>query len=198
MQFRMFLESISPDTLKWWSNYSKYKTFSTEQEAREWVFQRREFADKQTSAQIFGIDGPEKNRQFANEIPIYKSGKSYKIGKRIRNDNRFRLMHLTVKKPSLYEINMVAQANGESDYKIHPVKWIPLRKILPENDSWYSYGNELQRIKDLANDIKRNKWIEAIIYDVKGNFVIEGQHRSRSLKLLGFNTVPAIGIEYDD
>jgi len=79
--FQAWLEAkqftgIDKESLNWWANYARGMNFKSEKEARDWVFDRRQHADSQSSAQVFGIDGPEYNRAFANAIPIYQSGKS--------------------------------------------------------------------------------------------------------------------------
>jgi hypothetical protein len=197
MQFKKWLENkvftgLKHDDVEWWAKYASAKIFPTPEEARNWLFQRREFADQQTSAKVFGVDGPEFNHAFANAMPLYQSGKSWKIGKRIRTDNRFRLNQLEVKRPSLEELNEIAQANGTGDYKFHKTKWI---KVSFDKSDYYLV-NQKERIANLANQIKNNKWIEAIVYDYSDQSIIEGQHRARAMTVLGFNTVPGVGIEY--
>src|SRR6516164_2602822 len=85
---------ITLDSIKWWSNYAKYQVFKTPEEAREWVFHVMERADQQPHSKMFGINGPDYNRKFSDAIPLYQSGKSWKIGKRVRKDTRFRLSDL--------------------------------------------------------------------------------------------------------
>ncbi len=198
LQFRTFLEvkeftSITPETIEWWSKYAKNRIFKSEKEARDWIFYQKERTDKEF-AHVFSPDGTEYNRKFADIIPIYQSGKSFKIGKRIKKDNRFRLKHLQVKLPSLEELNEIAQANGESDYRFRKVTWIPVSWGMEEND--YYFKRDLERIKNLAQQIKENGWIEAVVYHYNEHWVIEGQHRIRAMYLLGFKTVPGVGIEY--
>lgn len=197
MDFKLWLEALSWDDINHWANYAISRKFSTEQEARDWIFYKKERSD-QEFGHIFPPKGPEFNRQFANEMPIYQSGKSFKIGKRIRTDNRLRLSHLEVRRPDIEELNEIAQANGEADYKFHPVKWIPISYTVADNDYYLSSPGELRRIQNLAAQIKENKWIEAVVYDYRSKSIIEGQHRARAMKVLGFATVPGIGIEYDE
>lgn len=184
---------IDSESIKWWSNYASQKTFSSENEARQWLFDRLEFGDK-TSPFENWINGTEYNKLFSEQMPLYKSGKSWKIGKRIRKDNRLKLKNLKIKRPDLYELNQIAQANGESDYVLHPVKWI--RIDFNKNDYYLTNPSELQRIEKLAEQIKQNNWIEAIVYDYNKGYIIEGQHRSRAMYIMGFKSVPGIGIEY--
>lgn len=94
------------------------------------------------------------------------------------------------------ELNMIAQANGTEDYRFHPVKWIRIN--VDSDDIYATSPGERQRIAALAQQIKESGWIEAVVYHYKEGWVIEGQHRIRALKMLGFNTAPGIGIEYFD
>lgn len=204
MRFRQWLENktftgITPDQIKWWSNYAANLTFPTEQAAKDWVFARKERADKEPASALFGVDGPQYNRAFADSVPIYQSGKSFKIGKRIRNDNRLRLNQLEVRKPGAYELNMAAQASALGEYDFIPLKWIPIKGMIDDKDVYATQQKEVDKIKNLAGLIKSNGWIEAIIYGIEEDgvpYIIEGQHRTRAMKLLGFNTVPGIGIKF--
>ncbi|CAM6006571.1 unnamed protein product [Sphagnum balticum] len=62
-----------------WINYTKNTSFDSEQEARDWTFRRKQNADEQYGS-MFGVSGPEKNRAFADSLPIRKEGKKFKIG----------------------------------------------------------------------------------------------------------------------
>jgi ParB-like chromosome segregation protein Spo0J len=64
----------------------------------------------------------------------------------------------------------------------------------------YKRGNEPERMARLAEKIKENLWIETPIVGIqgKGFWLIEGQHRVRAMAILGFKTVPVIGIEYEE
>lgn len=204
MRFKIWLEGkqftgITPDNIQWWANYSKHMTFPTPEAARQWVFDRREHADRQPHAAVFGgVDGPEYNRAFADAIPLYQSGKSWKIGKRIRVDRRLRLSDLQIRMPDTAMVHEVAQANGTGEYKILKVKNIPIRYAVSGQDAYSTQQGEINRIRNLAEQIKENKWIEPVIYDASDYSIIEGQHRTRAMKLLGFAMVPGIGIQYLD
>lgn len=201
MNFKNWFENkifqgITPGDIKWLSNYASLRKFSTEQEARNWIFNHLQRSDSANYAPMFGINGPEYNRAFADNFPIYQSGKSYKIGKRIRTDNRLKLRDLQVKIPDWEYIVQTAQANGTEDFKVYKVKWIPIRFTVADQNDYY-LTNQLNRLQNLADQIKNNKWIEAVIYDYDDLHIIEGQHRARAMKLLGFNTVPGVGIKYE-
>lgn len=191
---------ITPDDVKWWSNYARSRIFKTSEEAREWVFYIRERADKAPYV-IGGIDGPEYNRKFADAIPLYQSGKSWKIGKRVREDKRFRLSDLKVKTPGIEYLNTTANANTEKDWELGGIKWLRISDLIGQ-ESHYSYdiGNELEYIETLASKIKTNGWIEAVVVGQTGfeYELWEGQHRTRALRALGFSTVPAYIIKIEE
>ena len=184
---------VTPDGVEFWAKYSRSLNFKSAEEAKAWLFRKMELGDKNAPF----VNGTEYNKAYSEAIPIYQSGKSFKIGKRIREDKRFRLSSLRVIRPGLEELNQVAQANGESDYRFHPVKWIPVSFLHDDNDYYLRSPNERSYIQELAEKIKTNGWIEAVIYDYKDGSIIEGQHRARAMKFLGFKTVPGVGIEYD-
>lgn len=196
--FRNFIESveITPEAIKYWSNYLGGRRFGSEKEARDEIFRLKQKADSEFG-HVFKMDGPEYNRAFADAMPIWKSGNSYKVGKRITVDRRLRRSELKVVRPGIEELNMVAQSNGESDYEFHlEIAWLPIKDLISNDDVYAVQPNEIQKIRNLASEIKQNKWIEAIIYHYNEGWVIEGQHRTRAMQVLGFNTVPGVGIEY--
>lgn len=193
---------ISPESIKYWSGYAANRKFSTEQEARDWIFRTLENSDRQFGDAL-GLKGSEHNRQFADQMPIYQSGNSWKIGRPVRNNrNVFRLSDLQIRRPSTEELHNVAQANISGDYEFTDIFWANLRELLPDSEmgSIYSQSGESARIRELAEQIKSNKWVEAVIVGITkdGKWLIEGQHRARALRALGFATVPAIGIVYDE
>lgn len=192
-------KGITPDSIKWWSNYAQHKIFKTPEEAREWVFHMMERSDRQPHSHIFGITGPDYNRKFAEAIPLYQSGKSWKIGKRVRKNLRFRLSDLRVKTPDIEYLNTVANSNTEEDWEFGGIKWLRISDLIDTGEDVYSWGMELDSIKDLAYQIKTNGWIEAVVVGQTGSEyeLWEGQHRTRALRVLGFSTVPAYIIKID-
>lgn len=199
MQFKKWINEnkiyngISKDDINYWANYAANINFASEQQARNWLFSRLQHGDKSG----INVYGELYNKQFSDNFPIYMSGKSFKIGKRIRKDNRFRANSLEIRRPGLEQLNMTAQASQPygKDYKFLPLKWIRIL-IDKKNDYYFNSPQEMSRIKQLAYDIKNNGWIEAIIYDSYDLSIIEGQHRARAMLELGFKTVPGIGIDY--
>ena len=196
--FRQFLnESLSPETIKFWSNYAKTRIFATEEQARDWLFYQLERSDHQPHSAMFGINGPEKNRSIATEMPLWQSGKSWKIGKRVRGpDNRLRLKDLEIKHPGLQKLVVIAQSNTEYDFEFTKVQPFSIKALLPEQDRYLTNPGEIARIQNLAYSIKTHRWFEPVVVGVAGKDLElwEGQHRTRALKLLGFNMVPGIGV----
>jgi hypothetical protein len=192
---------ITPDNIKWWSSYAQSRVFKTPEEAREWVFHVMERTDREPHASLFGINGSDYNRKFSEAIPVYQSGKSWKIGKRVRKDTRFRLSDLQVKRPDTEYLNEVANSNTADDWEFGGIKWLRISDLIGDiKEGVYSYGRELDSIKDLAYQIKTNGWIEAVVVGQTGSEyeLWEGQHRVRALKVLGFSKVPAYIIKIDE
>jgi hypothetical protein len=193
---------ISSDSLKWWASYAQRMIFKTPEEARAWVFRRMERSDQEPYAGAFGINGPEYNKKFSEAIPLYQSGKSWKIGKRVRKDTRFKLSDLQVKTPDIEYLNEVANSNTEQDWEFGGIKWLRISDLIGDakGDSYYSLGTSGEYIKSLAYRIKENGWIEAVVVGQTGleYELWEGQHRTRALRVLGFSTVPAYIIKVDE
>jgi len=196
MDFRVWLE-LNQSDIDHWSKYTINRVFNTEQEAREFIFHTLQRYDASSSGQVFGVQGPDKNREFANSMPIYTFRNKFKIGQKPKYvRKKLTWDEFTIKRPNWEYIIQTAQANSEQDFEVTKIQFFPLYKILPKADSMYQNNNEPARIQQLAADMKENKWIEAIIVDVNDNYILEGQHRARAAKLLKMTTVPGIGIVY--
>jgi hypothetical protein len=192
----------TPDRVKAWSKYMANLSFETPEEARAEMFRQLERDDKSTWAKVTGkINGTELNRQLAEIIPLYRSGNRYKIGRMIRQNTRLKLSDIKIVLPNKREIINVAQANGTEDFDILPVKWYSISVLIGEQNDSYFRGNEGERIRNLAKTIKQSKWIEAVIVaynpDEQEPWLVEGQHRTRAMRLLGFKKVPAVAIRYE-
>lgn len=202
MEFKKWLEAkqftgITPDSLKWWSQYARHMNFKSPQEARDWIFNRRERADREPSNVLFGVDGPEYNRAFADAVPLYQSGKRWKIGKRIRTDNRFRLKHLEVKTPDMEYLYQTATSNTAHNWEYGGIKWFRISDLIGEGTNDYYFKQQMGYLQELASKIKENGWIESVVVGTDGKDVElwEGQHRVRAMRLLGFSKVPCYVIE---
>lgn len=189
--------SVSAESIKWWSHYASEHKFETEEDARKWIARKAMLGDKAMSRE----KTPEEYAEYAKEIPLYQSGKSWKIGKRIRIDKRLKMSDIEVRKPSRETLSNVANANGESGWKIVAPFIVKIYDLIPadEDDFLYKRGNEPERMQNLAAKIRENLWIETPIVGIlnKEFWLIEGQHRVRAMAILGFKTIPVIGIEYE-
>src|SRR3990172_1782344 len=67
---------ITPGDIKHWSAYAQKISFGSEQEARDWIFRKLELAEQGSMGEVFGRKGLEYNRQYANQFPVYQSGKT--------------------------------------------------------------------------------------------------------------------------
>jgi hypothetical protein len=190
------------ERVKFWTGYASSRLFKSPEEAREWVFYQLQRNDQLSYASSFGgINGPEYNRAAADAMPVYQSGKSFKVGKKIRKDYRLKWDDIEIRLPNWTSVIQTAEATDVREFKVHKVDMVPIRSLLGPNDgnSIYSYGKESEYIKYLAQAIKTNRWFEPILYEYCENpYIMEGQHRVRAARLLGFTKVPGIGIEYHD
>jgi hypothetical protein len=88
------------------------------------------------------------------------------------------------------------------DFEIAPgVRNVPIKNLEPFLPG-YESPNELRRIESLAGQIRESKEIEPLFIGVDPTgipYIMEGQHRIRALKSLGYDEVPArIVIDMDD
>lgn len=67
--------------VEYWSRQADGREFKTEKEARDWLFERLEYGDKQPYVKDMGwFHGPEKNRAKADSIPLYRENRKFRIG----------------------------------------------------------------------------------------------------------------------
>ena len=88
------------------------------------------------------------------------------------------------------------------DFEIVPgVRNVPIKNLEPFLPG-YDSPTEMRRIESLANQIKESKQIEPLFVGVDPTgapYIMEGQHRIRALKSLGYDEVPArVVIDMDD
>ena len=88
------------------------------------------------------------------------------------------------------------------DFEIVPgVRNVPIKNLEPLLPG-YDSPNEMRRIQDLSDQIKESKQIEPLFIGVDptgSQYIMEGQHRIRALKALGYDEVPArIVVDMDD
>ena len=94
-------------------------------------------------------------------------------------------------KTSFYELNKIASSNF-NDYEIitSPIK-VAIKDYI---DDGMTYIEDEKRIQNLADNILKNKKFEPIVINPSNESVIEGQHRIRAMRLLGFKTILAYQI----
>ncbi len=203
---RPLYEEVAPEVLRHWTQYAGHRDWKSEEEARSFI------AGKwNNSAWNIGMS-PEESKahytQLAAEMPIYQTKKGWRIGdprvlknvraKASRKANpRLTWKTMEIKGSSLYDLNNSAAAQEEATYEILPIKMYRIAELLPDEEDMYSKGGEAAYIQELAHKIKQNRWFEAIYVHENHRYVVEGQHRTRALKLLGFKTVPGYGFLYD-
>lgn len=88
------------------------------------------------------------------------------------------------------------------DFEIVPgVRNVPIQSLEPLLPG-YESAQEMKRIQNLANQIKESKQIEPLFIGVDPTgipYIMEGQHRIRALKSLGYEDVPArIVVDMDE
>lgn len=112
------------------------------------------------------------------------------------------LSGLEIRRNDLETMNNAANASTENDWKLLKGYYdIPLDDLLPdENDDehWHMDAAGKRRIKELAEEIVANNWIEPVIveyeYPPDGDpqyTLVEGQHRARAMRYLGCSKVIA-------
>lgn len=185
--------AITPEEIKSWSSYAVNRTFASEQEARDWIFRQME------QAQI-NNKGSEYNRQYANQFPLYPFRNAWKVGKPVRKpQDVFRLKDIQVRQPSKTMLYQIGESLTAGPFELGPLAWVPIQELIGDDGASIYSGQtqEIDRIKNLAVEIKNNKWLEAVVIGIEASgerYVIEGQHRVRAMRLLGFKMVPAIAI----
>lgn len=188
----------TPERVRWWTGYAANHLFKTPEEARRWVFDRLQHFDRDANANLFGgPNGEEYNRVASNAMPVYTSGKSVKLGKKVHKDYRLKWEQVRMKTPDWEQVVQTAQACDTREFRVHKTQLVPIRKLLGDDSGdAYGHGRELEWVRELARQIKTNLWFEPILYDFNDVYIMEGQHRVRAARLLGFATVPGMGIEY--
>ena len=88
-----------------------------------------------------------------------------------------------------------ASAFADRPHKILPgVREVPLAEFKKQGGAFYDSPEQQERIRALAEQIKKNKAIEPVFVarHTDGSQVLsEGQHRARALESLGYDSVPA-------
>lgn len=199
MHFRTWLENftgITPEDIRWWASYAQRLTFPSEEAARQWVFDRREHADRQSYASVFGISGPEYNRAFADAIPVWKSGKSFKIGKRIRK-KAFSWDDVDVRPDSLERLQTAGYVNPFDGPSLGPLQLVPVVKLY-KTESHADTPSGRAKVAAFARMLKEGDgYFVAVVHNEDGG-IIDGHHRYEVAKLLKMRRVPAQLITFSE
>lgn len=170
---------IDAESLKWWSSYAAAHSFNTQEEAHAWVARKIMLGDK---TMVRDLKSPEEYSALALEVPLYQSGSKWKIGKKIRTDHRLRMSDIEIRRPSKSDLHQIGSANFYR-YELGETFLANINEMIGDDEGGvYQQKSELERIALLAEKIRENKWIEAVVCGVEKNreyWLIEGQHRAR-------------------
>ncbi len=195
MEVKQFT-GIKPDTVAWWASYTQNLTFKSEQEARDWLFRRAEWADQQSHVAAFGgPDGTEYNRAMADAMPLYKSGKSFKIGKRIRKKPRG-WEEFTIIPNTFETLTTAGYINGFDGPTVGKVQLVPISKIY-KTEKHSEEPRGIEKVERLYDAIEESQKFKAIVLNDDGG-IIDGHHRFEVAKRMKMKTVPAQYVTYDE
>lgn len=192
-------ELVQEGDIKPWSQYAQRRSFASESETRDWLFRQLELNDGKGVSSV--VNGPDYNRRYADEFPVYQSGRTWKIGRPVRHRTPpLRLKDIETRYPSKESVYDIARGLTSGPFEVMHASMVSIDELLGDHDENTIYGartEEIDRIAALAVEIKSNRWVEAVIvgYDTDGQrYIIEGQHRVRAMRELGFGSIPAISI----
>lgn len=187
--------TISKQDLDHYSRYYSKLNFKTPEEARDYIFRNLEHSDRQSFSQVTGINGPEKNRWIADNIPLYQSGKSWKIGKRVRSKG-LSWDDFDIDTYTTEELTTGGWVNPFDLIKVEGPVLVPIRKLNPtETHSQTEQGQ--RNVSRIVMGMKENKWFRAIVIDDLYN-VIDGHHRIQACLKLKFTKIPCQIVYIDD
>lgn len=178
------------------ANYTSKLTFKSPEEAREWYFRKLQHWDKQSWAAITGVNGPEKNRLIADSLPIYQSGKSFKIGKRIRAPKKT-WDDIEIKEPSIAPLVSAGWLNPFDGYKVLGIQMKKVSDLHMTEDHSNTEGGQ-EKVHRYAQRIKDDETFLAIIVDTQGT-ILDGHHRYRAVRdVLKWKTIPCLVVWVGD
>lgn len=181
MKFYNYLkEEIDKETIKYWSSYAKNMDFDSEKKAREWILYKLDKNEKE-----FPFLKKLDNKKIAREIPIYKQGKKFKIGKRIR---KAKLSWKDIEIGEAHIHHIVGMTVNPMDIeRTIKTKFYPINKI---------HGTEKvyqDQVNNIVEEIKEENIFYPIVID--DNFaILDGHHRFEAVKKLKLKTIPAVMI----
>jgi hypothetical protein len=204
-----------------WTSYTTYLKFKSAQEAKDWVFRKLESYDKESSASLFGINGPEKNRQIADLTPLYKLEGVFKIGAKAK-PSRKRVERLGVSNPQGSSPNVDFHAKDLQDSNRVVTAETILRDYVPERQRksvtvYMSYvpselvpTPRLVEVEDAEEDEDENGGYEWGEFRKNATFpplklevdrfgkvtIVDGNHRAHYWGECGFEYFPAWVIDF--
>jgi hypothetical protein len=180
---RIIKEALSDKDLAWWTDYYKNKSFDSPEEAKTFVFQQREYATQQ------GWGGtPEENKQFANDMPISKIGKKFKIGS-VASKPSFDWQTVEIKPNDTETLASEGWLNIFDGERLGRTRIVPIDKLVStENHAQTSAGK--QKVKTIVSSLKSNDaYFVPVVVDESGN-IVDGHHRYEAAKVLKTKTIP--------
>jgi hypothetical protein len=117
-------EAISEEDIKWWTDNYQQHSFDSPEEAREFIFQQKEYARKQ------GWGGSAKeNKKFANEFPVEKIGSKYRIGVKL-TPKTFDWKNVQIRKNDQEEVFALGLLNPFDGERLSKVKLLPIQQLV--------------------------------------------------------------------
>lgn len=184
MKFLKYLkEEMKKEDIEYWSNYSINMNFKSSDEAKKWIKNKLDIWYKQ--GLIFG----DPDYSIVDEMPIYKKGKYYKIGKPLKK-KKLTWDDIEVEEAKIYHI-IGTTVNPMDIKKTIKTKFYPISKI---------HGTEkiyTDRVNKIILEIKEENIFYPIVID--NNYaILDGHHRFEAIKKLKLKKIPALMIVLKD
>jgi hypothetical protein len=172
-----------------WHQSFKEKYYPSIESAKNDIRRAVNHNNKQFSA-IFGEDNPEEIVGLFNFIETNKGFKIMPKQPKRTKKKKIDWGDFDLIKTPLDELHLIASSNF-LDYEIDNKPSIIKIDEYIDDDNYFDHKN---RIINLSKEIIKNMKFEPIVVEPNKKYVIEGQHRIRAMKLLGFKTVMAYKI----
>ncbi len=172
-----------------WYQSFKEKYYPTIESAKNDIRKAVNHNNKQFSA-IFGEDNPEEIVGLFNFIETNKGVKIMPKQPKRTKKKKIDWNDFDLIKTPLDKLHLIASSNFD-DYEIDNKPSIVKIDEYIGDDDYFDHKN---RIIKLSKEIINNMEFEPIVVEPNEKYVIEGQHRIRAMKLLGFKTIMAYKI----
>jgi hypothetical protein len=177
-------EAISEEDVKWWTDSYRQHTFDSPEEAREFIFQQKEYARKQ------GWGGSTKeSRKFANEFPVEKIGSKYRIGAK-STPKTFDWKNVQIRTNSQEEASTLGLLNPFDGERLSKVKLLPIQQLVSTEQHSQTKQGQL-KVKRIANSLQKsdNPFFVPVIVEPSGA-IADGHHRYEAVKSLKLKEIP--------